>query len=82
MKRKGNEMIEITRKDLGLFTATVNGVESDYYIRIDSNLGSGRGSQFYSIFKKGDSTYKRYNSHLVKLNIHKAKKALIKLLSN
>jgi hypothetical protein len=73
------KMIEITRKDLGLFTATVNGVESDYYIRIDSNLGSGRGSQFYSIFKKGE--YKRYNSPLVKLNIHKAKKALIKLLS-
>jgi len=70
--------IQIKRTSLGVFNAVVDGVQSDFYIRIDSGFGGGQGSQHYSIFKKGEN--KRYNPPIVKLNIHKAKKFLIKLL--
>jgi hypothetical protein len=67
-------MIEIKKENLGYFVAYFNGQKTEYSIHIASHPSGTKGKSFYDVYKNE----KRLNSPIVVLNIHRAKKYLIR----
>ena len=63
----------------GFFNVYVNGLESEYGIKIASHPSCGKGKAFYDVFKGAE----RINHPMIKLNLYKAKqKVIAEILKN
>jgi hypothetical protein len=67
-------MLEIKKEDLGYFVSYFNGQKTEYTIKIASHFSGTKGKSFYDVYKGS----KRLNLPIIVLNIHRAKKFLIK----
>jgi hypothetical protein len=72
------KMIEFKKIDTGYFRVYVDGVETEYDIRIASHPSNGRGKAFYDAYKGAKRLNDITPSFKLSLNLNKAKDLITK----